>query len=443
MKKTLLLLCFVGSFFTAKAQSYFGFRDDNYAGIQAVLFNPSAIVDSKYKTDVTLFSVSATASNDLYGVQFSDVLSGDFDFETQASKNIMPNNSAIISADVMGPSFMMNITPLHSVALFSRVRSVTNFVNVNGELIDELNNDIEVSNSFLIAGGSPNVVTNSWAEIGATYAAVLLNKEDHFIKGGLTLKYLMAGTNGYLQGNNMEIAFNKNEIDPSMSEFYSTGTLKTSASYDYENGNDPKFDASSAGIGLDFGFTYEYRTFCHTCKGNRYKFKAAMSVTDIGKLNYKNAVENSYDLNGRITQEDIENADDIFEFFDSYYTKTSSRKGVQANLPTAFHANLDWNINNKFYVNLSGDFDLVDAQNLNATTLGNSVSFTPRFEIRQFSFYVPITWMEYSGTQVGTGFRAGPLFIGSSSIISNLLSNNSKAFNMYVGLKIPVYQNYK
>ena len=51
--------------------------------------------------------------------------------------------------------------------------------------------------------------------------------------------------------------------------------------------------------------------------------------------------------------------------------------------------------------------------------------------------------MEYSGTQVGTGFRAGPLFIGSGSIISNLLSNNSKAFNMYVGLKIPVYQNYK
>lgn len=443
MKKTLLLLCFIGSCFASKAQSYFGFRDDNYAGIQAALFNPSAIVDSKYKTDVTLFSVSATGSNDLYGVQFSDVISGDFDFETQATKNIMTANNAIINVDVMGPSFMMNITPLHSVALFSRVRSVTNFVNVNGELIDELNNDIEVSNNFLIAGGSPNVVTNSWAEIGASYATVLLNKEDHFIKGGLTLKYLMAGTNGYLQGNNMEIAFNKNEIDPSKSEFYSTGTLKTSASYDYENGNDPTFDASSAGIGLDLGFTYEYRTFCHTCKGNRYKFKAAMSVTDIGKLNYKNAVENSYDLNGKITQDDIDNADDIFEFFDSYYTKVASRKGVKANLPTAFHTNFDWNINNKFYLNLSGDFDLVDAQNLNATTLGNSVSVTPRFEIRQFSFYVPVTWMEYSSTQVGTGFRAGPLFLGSGSIISNLLSNNSKAFNVYVGLKIPVYQDYK
>ncbi|WP_432222090.1 DUF5723 family protein [Flavobacterium sp. TMP13] len=443
MKRTLLLMCFVGSCFAAQAQSYFGFRDDGYAGIQAALFNPSAIVDSKYRSDITLFSVSGSGSNDLYGVQFADVIGGDYDFENQASTNIKFTNNAVINLDVMGPSFMMNITPLHSVALFSRVRSVTNFINVNGELIDELNNDIEFSNNFLIQGGSPNAVTNSWAEIGASYATVLLDKEDHFIKGGLTLKYLMAGINGYIQGNEIEVAFNKNEVNPSLSEFYSTGTLKTAASYDYDNGDDPKFDASSAGIGLDLGFTYEYRTFCHTCKGNRYKFKAAMSVTDIGKLNYKNAVENSYDLTGRITQDDIDESDDIFKFFDSYYTKVATRKGVKANLPTAFHTNFDWNINNKFYLNLSGDFDLVDAEKLNGTTLGNSVSFTPRFEIRQFSFYVPITWMEYSGTQVGTGFRAGPLFIGSGSIISNLLSNNSKAFNMYVGLKIPVYQNYK
>ncbi|RKR08619.1 hypothetical protein C8C82_0495 [Flavobacterium sp. 81] len=55
MKKILLLCCFLGSIFYADAQSYFGFRDDNYAGIQSVLFNPSAVVDSKYKADVTVF----------------------------------------------------------------------------------------------------------------------------------------------------------------------------------------------------------------------------------------------------------------------------------------------------------------------------------------------------------------------------------------------------
>lgn len=442
MKRTLLLCCFLGSIFYANSQSYFGFRDDNYAGIQSVLFNPSAVVDSKYKADVTISSVSATGQNDLYGVNFAEVLDGNYSLQTDAEKNIKSNNRGNFNFDILGPSVMLNINPVHSVALFTRVRSITNVVDVNGQLVDEVNKDIDASNSFAISGGSPNAVTNSWAEIGASYGTILLDDDEHFIKGGLTVKYLMAGTNGYINGNNLSVAFNRNDVNPALSEYYSTGTLKTAASYDYQNGNNPKFDGASAGVGLDLGFTYEYRTNCHTCIGNRYKFKAAASVTDIGKLNYKNMVENTYDITGRVTQDDIDSADNIFDFFDANYIKTSSIKGVQANLPTALHTNFDWNIDNKFYLNLSGDFGLINAKKINGTAIANSVSFTPRYETRQFSFYIPVTWMEYSGTQVGTGFRAGPLFIGSGSLISNLFSNNSKACNLYVGLKLPIYQNY-
>jgi hypothetical protein len=442
MKKTLLLFCFLGSIFYARSQSYFGFRDDNYAGIQGALFNPSVIVDSKYKTDVTLFSASSTAQNDLYGVNFAEVLDGGFDLQADASKNIKSNNRGNFNVDIMGPSFMMNITPVHSIALFTRVRSITNLIDVNGELIDEVSKDIDVSKSFLISGGSPNGVSNSWAEIGASYATVLLDRDMHFIKGGFTVKYLMAGVNGYINGNNLSVAFNKNDVNPALSQYYSTGTLRTSASYDYENGDDPEFDATSAGVGLDLGFTYEYRTNCHTCVGNRYKLKAAVSVTDIGKLNYKNSIENTYNLTGSVTQDDVDSADDIFEFFDANYTKTATKKGMKANLPTALHTNFDWNVDNKFYLNLSTDFSLVDAKKINATAIANSVTFTPRYETRQFSFYLPVTYMEYSGTQIGTGFRAGPLFIGSGSLISNLFSNTSKACNLYVGLKVPIYQNF-
>lgn len=442
MKRTLLLFCFFGSFFYARSQSYFGFRDDNYAGIQGVLFNPSAIVDSKYKADVTIASASATAQNDLYGVNFAEIFDGGYDLDTDAKKKFKSNNRGNFNADILGPSFMMNINEQHSIGLFTRVRSITNLVGVNGQLVDEVNKDIDASNSFLISGGNPNCVNNSWAEIGASYGTILLDHDVHFLKAGITIKYLMAGVNGYINGNNLSVAFNKNDADPALSSYTSTGTLKTAASYDYENGKDPEFDLASAGVGLDLGFTYEYRTNCHTCIGNRYKLKAAVAVTDIGKLNYKNLTENTYNLTGNVTQDDIDNADDVFKFFDTYYTKISLRKGVKANLPTALHTNFDWNIDNKFYLNLSGDFSLVDAKKINGTAIANSVTFTPRYETRQFSFYIPITYMEYSGTQIGTGFRAGPLFIGSGSLISNLFSDNSKAANVYVGLKLPIYQNY-
>ena len=443
MKKTLLLFCFFGSFFYARSQSYFGFRDDNYAGIQSAIFNPSNIVESKYRADVTIFSASGTGQNDLYGVNILDALDGDYDLATDASKTFKSNNKGNFNVDILGPSFMMNITPVHSIALFSRVRSVTNLVGINGQLVDEVNKDMDASNSFLITGGNPNGVTNSWAEIGASYATVLLDRDDHFVKGGITLKYLMAGVNGYINGSDVSVAFNKNNADPTLSEYVSTGTIRTAASYDYANGDDPKFDAASAGVGVDLGFTYEYRTNCHSCAGNRYKFKAAASVTDIGKVNYKNIVENTYNITGRVTQQDIDDADDIFDFFDSNYTKISSKKGVKANLPTALHTNFDWNIDQRFYLNLSGDFSLVDAKKVNGTAIANSVTFTPRFETRQFSFYVPVTYVQYSGTAIGAGFRAGPIFIGSGTLFSSLFSNNSKGCNIYAGLKLPIYQDYR
>ncbi|WP_343707913.1 DUF5723 family protein [Flavobacterium sp.] len=443
MKKTLLLFCFFGSFFYARSQSYFGFRDDNFAGIQSVLFNPSNVVDSKYRADVTIFSASGTGQNDLYGINILDALDGDYDLATDASKTFKSNNRGNFNVDILGPSFMLNITPVHSVALFSRVRSVTNLVDINGQLIDEVNKDVDASNSFLITGGNPNGVTNSWAEIGASYATILLDRDDHFVKGGITLKYLMAGVNGYINGSDLSVAFNKNNANPAMSEYLSTGTIRTAASYDYANGDDAKFDAASAGVGVDLGFTYEYRTNCHTCAGNRYKFKAAASVTDIGKLNYKNIIENTYNITGKVTQQDIDDADDIFEFFDANYTKISSKKGVKANLPTALHTNFDWNIDQRFYLNLSGDFSLVDAKKVNGTAIANSVTFTPRYETRQFSFYIPVTYMQYSGTAIGAGFRAGPIFIGSGTLFSSLFSNNSKACNIYAGLKLPIYQDYR
>ena len=211
MKRTLLLFCFFGSFFYARSQSYFGFRDDNFAGIQSALFNPSNIVDSKYKADVTFVSVSGTGQNDLYGVNFANILDGGYDLDTQASKNFKSNNRGNFNADIMGPSVMFNITPLHSVALFTRVRSVTNLVGIYGQLIDEVNKDVNASDNFLIAGGNPNGVSNSWAEIGASYATVLFDRDDHFVKGGITLKYLMAGVNGYINGNDLNVAFTKNE----------------------------------------------------------------------------------------------------------------------------------------------------------------------------------------------------------------------------------------
>ncbi|MEN2284249.1 hypothetical protein AAGF08_19045 [Algoriphagus sp. SE2] len=71
----------------------------------------------------------------------------------------------------------------------------------------------------------------------------------------------------------------------------------------------------------------------------------------------------------------------------------------------------------------------------------NSFTITPRFEKRWISVYSPISIRQYySSISWGFGLRAGPLMIGSGSIFTNLISNQSGNADVFVGLKVPIYK---
>ena len=440
---------------SVNAQSYLGYYHDNYAGVQGVLYNPASIVDSRFKTDINLFSISGAIGNDLYGVSINDVFKSDYDFDKQSKYTPSTNNNAIVNFDVMGPSFMFNIAPKHSLALFTRARSLTNVMKLNGSLIDEVKEGLDEASAFEFDGGSPNTVSNVWGEIGVSYAAVLYQKEQHFLKGGITAKYLQGGANGYFRGNNMNLKLVENVLDPTLNQLQSQGELIIGGSQDFETNDEFEFDINSMGFGLDLGLFYEWRpnyskydlTKAKPVDNNfkdlnKYKLRFGLSVTDIGSINYKNATQYTYDLNNTstITQDDIDNADDLYDFLNTYYTKTATTTGLKSKLPTAIHTDVDWNIHNKFYLNLNGDFSLVKKNVINGNSIANRLSLTPRYESRWFSFYVPISSIEYSGMQVGSGLRLGAFFIGSGSVITNLISKDSRAIDLHVGFKIPVYQ---
>ncbi|WP_417940995.1 DUF5723 family protein [Flavobacterium sp. RS13.1] len=453
MKKQLLILFIFLTSAVATAQSYLGYFNDNYAGVQSVLFNPASIADSRFKTDVNLFSVSSAVSNDLYGVKLFDVFKDGYDFDSQSKMTPSNANNAIVNLDIMGPSFMFNIAPKHTLALFTRARSITNLRDVNGSLVDQVKDGLDQASNFNLNAGSPNGAVHAWGELGLSYAAVLYQNAQHFLKGGLTAKYLQGVGNAYIQGKNANARLIENPINPLNSTLATNGQLTIGGSQDWEANEDYEFDINSSGVGFDFGLVYEWRpdyAKYDLSKAkpadnnfrdlNKYKLRFGLSVTDIGSINYKKSKQDIYDITGTLTQEMIDETDNLYDLLNDRYTKTATSKGVKTNLPTALHADVDWNIHNKFYLNLNGDISMVSSTKLNATNIADRVSLTPRYESRWFSFYVPVSWMEYSGTQVGTGLRVGTFFVGSGSIISNLVSKESKAADFYVGLKIPVYQ---
>ncbi|TRX31138.1 OmpA family protein [Flavobacterium sp. ZT3R18] len=454
MKKSLLFLIALFSVITANAQSYMGYIPDNYAGVQGVLFNPASIVDSRFKSDINLFSTSSSLNNDFYGISLFDLSKDSYDANKDGVRTPSKNNGAIVYSDVMGPSFMFNIAPKHAIAIFTRARAVVNANNVNGDLYNELKDGLDDASDFNINVGSPNMAGHTWGEVGASYAAVLWQSKQHFLKGGLTAKYLVGGVNSYAKGDNVTSKFDQTN-NPSTSTLVTTGTLTIGSSQDFITGDkDVKFDPNSKGYGADFGFIYEWRPDYESYdlnnakpadnnfkNLNKYKLRFGLSITDIGSINYKNSKIDSYNINGTVSQKDIDDADNLGDFLKLHYgTPTTVRKTVKANLPTVLHLDADWNMYKKFYLNLNGNLSLVDKSALGKTSSANTLILTPRYETRWFTFSLPINYMEYSGVQVGTGLRFGPMFVGSSSLITNWLSKESKAADVYFGFKIPVYQ---
>jgi hypothetical protein len=440
MKTKLLIIgCLLG-YYSIVAQSFMATQFDNYAGIYSVLNNPANIVDAPFRTDVNLASVSLYAANDIYQVQLSDIMNNS-DFESNAKTTFTNSNNIYSNLDILGPSFMFNINKKNSIALFTRFRAIAFVKNIDGNLYDlltnaDLNQDISINNqNFTIA-------TNSWAEVGASYARVLYQKGDHFLKAGVSFKLLSGFYSGYLKANNVSINYDYNGTDVtniiSTSGNFETGNLGdlnnvTDMSTDYDLGN---------GFGTDIGFVYEYRpssVTSSTGKGiNKYLIKAGISVTDIGSIKFETGEKKVYEANASFTEAEYDSNSDL----NNYYSITESKESFSVSLPTAMHLNFDWNVKSKLFLNFNSTFGFGSNANSNDSYIYNYYSLTPRIESKWWSVYLPFTVSDIADLKSGFGFRAGPLTIGSSSILSTAFGYTNQV-DINLGLKVPIYHTKK
>ncbi|WP_103068005.1 OmpA family protein [Aquimarina sediminis] len=437
----------------ATSQSFIGLLTDNYNGVHGVINNPANIADSRLKLDVNLIGVSGFAGNDYYGVNFNDLIKDDYDFEDDARTFPKDKNNIIGNIDALGPSVMISINRKNAIALFSRVRAFYSVSEINGRTIESLVDGFDGSEVFTIDEGDMLASSNAWSEFGITYAHVLMDKEQHFLKGGVTLKYLQGLGNAYAFGKDISLSYNSLSSVP-----LNTVTTQGEVAYGYSENLEDDLDeievvSGAIGIGADLGFVYEWRPdhkdyTSIDSKGNpytpkdinKYKLKFGVSLTDLGSISYDDSVEERYDITNTLDEDTFESIDDINDL-ENFYTVLDPGDAEKAVLPTALHVNADWSINQKFYLNLNTDLSLTAKDKINTSRIANTVSLTPRFETKWFSFYSPLSIVQHSGFQWGAGLRAGPLYVGSGSILSALVSDEIKALDAYVGLKVPIYQS--
>lgn len=439
LKSLFLLIPFFGF-----SQSYIGYNQDNYSGVHGITQNPATVVGSPYRLDFNLVSANGMLSNDFLSTKLSNLFKNDFDFDTHVKKTLAENNNAIVNTEVLGPSFMFNIAPKHSIGVFTKARAIMNIVGLKGTLYEAFIEELEPNRDYRITEDGFNLSMNSWAETGLTYGTVLLNNGKHVLKGGVSLKYLQGFANSYSYGKKIDFFYDSN-LQPIPNVVKGTGDFVYGGTDNFEKSVEEfNLNPNSSGFGADLGFVYELRR--ENDKPSyvpNYNLKFGVSVTDIGSMTYKNNTEKAYKFQDvTIDQTNVDKTEDLVSMLQLFDPNPETRASVKTNLPTALHANVDWNFFRKFYLNVNADLSMVDKNQLNQNSIANTFSITPRFESKWFSFYLPINHMEYRGTMVGTGLRLGPLFVGSGSVLTNLFSE-SKGADVYFGLKIPIYKGEK
>ncbi len=451
MKNLLLTGALALSFATGIAQDFAGYSTSNYNGVNGAFFNPSNIVDSRYKWSVNLFSVNTSFMNDYGTFNTKDL----FKSSVPDSNKIVRNTStaeanALLNFDVFGPSVMFNLNKKSSVAITTRGRMMLNVDRVPGDLLNSLiNNGNEVTYPSTIQANNAFVTAHAWTEVGITYGRVLTDDKTHFLKGGITLKYL-GGLGAAYFGVNVNSQLNKdNNGDTYLQN--GVGQLNYGAGgIDFDHF---KLQINGSGIGGDIGFTYEYRpTEINGRNKNKYKYKIDLALHDVGGIAYNHGSSDAaYALNTNLNPpsdtlqlkrfnnvSSYNDLDTILQHSSPMIQKTSGSAGkFTESLPTSLTAAIDYHLLSHFYLNLGGMLSLnKGSSNVFKTHTINYIIFTPRLEGRHFGISLPMSDNSIAGFNAGVSLRAGPFFIGSGSVLSTLIKGKTEQADFHLGFVV-------
>ncbi len=444
-----------------QAQNFPGYRTGNYTGVNGVFFNPASIADSRYRWDVNLFSANGFVGNDRGSFKLKDLTSAN---STTFKNNFLGgtgNTNANINAEILGPSVMFNLTRKSAMAFTTRTRVIANLKDFDGNLINSVINSSNSNYPYSINSNSNSrLITNGWSEFGVSYAREIASSGPHYLKGGVTLKYLSGAGNNYLQINQINTTLNLDVANRAYLQNASGGIGIGNSGADLDNLKFNNLFNGNGGIGGDIGLVYEYRpkypdagSDAQNRDVNKYKLKVGLSLLDIGSIRYTENPNNSASYNMHITgnnrfyldQLKDKGLTEIKAVLDANPTSfTNTLKAVSphnSNLPTVLQGDVDYHFNRGFFISLGGQLNLVNKSSFYSANQYNSFTITPRYEGKSFGLYFPVNYNELTQFNAGISLRAGPLFIGSGSLFSAIAK--SKQADLHIGLRIGILQKAK
>jgi outer membrane protein OmpA-like peptidoglycan-associated protein len=448
---------------SAHAQDYIGLTTSNYAGVNKLSYNPASIADSRFKADVCLYGYNLFVGNDYVGISNKAIFNPDLFNDPNFADKYLPRSinkktySAYVGLNVQLPSLMVTITKNDAIALSGRIRSITNLNGLGQELADLVWEGLKLQPNW-----NQNFIqkrlelqSNTWAEYGLSYGRVILNKNQHFLKGGITLKLLQGLGAAYLFGKDVEYNFKNSDT---VSIFNADISYGHSGIFDIQDAKE--FNYKFYGrptVGVDFGFEYEWRpkymNYQYEMDGkkglwrrdkNKYKLKAGFAITDLGGIRYEKGGF-SGNFNANVTNlptkvfDNVSSIQTLDSTLNSVFVNTPDKGTFRMGLPTMLSLQVDYNVWKGFYINFSPFISLTSGRRDDSKVrMWNNYALTPRYELKWFGIYLPNSYNTLTGFNSGISLRLGPVVIGSGTVFSSLAKRAFREADIHMLYKIPI-----
>lgn len=449
----ILALLFASNVVTA--QQFIGSSWGDYTGIQLMPYNPAWVNSSEDGVEFQPFSISELAGTNAYLFNKGWVLSGARGQAIEGADYKRDKKNYIKhvwgNKDVLGPAISFTINRQHHIGIYTRYRQIARGGNLSSgelELIGDLNNPLLFKQPITV--NNAGFTYQAFGEIGFTYGKILRNDDFHFLKAGATIKYIagFSAASVYTKSYTYE-RLNDDSIASLKGDLTAVYTYNLDPFIDKDASNDQSAWGDRAGkgsLGLDLGFQYEYHPNGNPNERTQYLFSIAASLTDIGAVRYvADTGSGNYEvLTGKRPVKDIERRADeevgwyfVRQVKDSVLYVNEDYQKFKVGLPTAFRFNWDWNVVPKF--NLAANI-MMNLKGNNGTVYNPGyigyLNITPSYGVKALRVGMPLTFFGKQNVGLGVSLRLGPLYLGSTSLLSSVIMSKQWIRNIdgYIGL---------
>jgi hypothetical protein len=439
----------------------------NYAGLNSLQVNPSALHNSKTYLDIQLLGIELFVQNnylfmDKDDYRFRNFFNPGYEWPTHQEEYgveerifyhypTTSHKNAFVKSRFDGPGAML-LWGRHAFALSTALRTVTSMTHIPDDLANFIylglnyppQQNIRYTDHGPIRGSAM-----SWGEIGLSYSYLFHARGFDQWSAGISIKRLLGLGGFFVNAKQLEYVIpNDSTIDIKNMD----ATLGVALPLDYTTNEaltSPLI--KGGGFGADVGVTYTRLAHYHReqyvnslCaqQYEDYIYRIGVALIDVGGIKFTNnatrmKIDNRSSYWSNVTSL---NTSSIGQFLDTlsyqfYGDYTSAYDGNRLTLwlPSALSVQFDYHLQKHWYVNASliQGFPLAKA----AVTRPAELSVTPRYESGWFEASLPVSLYNWQQPRLGLALRIYGITIGTDKLGGFFHFSDFTGMDFYMSLK--------